>query len=318
LAVFVACGCALLRSAPPAPEEWTFVAFPGSSEPARDRVIELSAIHPVAVGCAAPNPVTFVIEQCRERGPLPPKRDRELMITGNSSSDGYRPDVLRAMMAQPDGRDRFAEQATSLAMSGGYDGMLLDFRLLGPRDASALVALVATLGDAARANGIAPVGIVIPVADTAAYPGRHLGPLTDFLALRMELDVASPGPVTPRDRMSALVGARAAEIGAHRVMLLIPADGYLWRDGEPRARVSFDEAVAAANDWGADLVRDESSRTLRARAPGRGEVWVNDAVLVSELVRDARRLGIRKFGLYGLGGEDKALWPAITNRPVTR
>ncbi len=240
------------------------------------------------------------------------------MITGNSSSDGYRPDVLRAMMATPDGRDRFAEQATSLAVADGYDGMLLDFRLLGPRDAGALIALVATLGDAARANGIAPVGIVIPVADTAAYPGRHLGALTDFLALQMELDIASPGPVTPRNMMSALIGARAAEIGAHRVMLLIPADGYLWRDGEQRVRVSFDEAVAAANDWGVDLVRDESSRTLRASAPGRGEVWVNDAVLVSDLVSDARRLGIRKFGLYGLGGEDKALLQAMSHRPVTR
>ena len=113
-------------------------------------------------------------------------------------------------MAQPEGRLRFAGQTAALARADSYEGVLLDLRLLGPRDVDALVALVSVTADSVRSSGINSVGIVVPVADTAAYPGRHLGAATDFLALRMELEPATPGPVTPRDRMSRLIGARAA------------------------------------------------------------------------------------------------------------
>jgi spore germination protein YaaH len=319
LLVLALCGCALLRSAPSQPEEWTFVFFPGHSEAARSRADSLSGLYPVALPCAAPDTVTFVVEAaCGALNPEPDDADSRLLIVSNWASTAYRPDILRALMAQPDGRQRFAAQATALAGRDGFDGMLLDLRLLGPRDVNSLVALVTAVSDSARSRSIAPVGIVIPVADTAAYPGRHLGALTDFLAVRLELEPASPGPFTPRDRMSALLGARAAETGAHRVMLLIPADGYAWLAGEGRRRVSFEQAVALARDWRVDLVRDESSSTLRATAPRRGEVWVNDAGLIAEIVRDARRLGIRRFALYGLGGEDPAIWSAIAPRPITR
>ncbi|CAN5596418.1 hypothetical protein BH23GEM1_BH23GEM1_11890 [soil metagenome] len=281
--------------------------------------MDLAAAGAVAFACADPDPVSFVVHaRCGDRQPLVSDRP-QLLIVGNSSSHGYRPDVLRAIMTQPSGGERFAAQASALAASAGYEGMLLDFRSLGPRDVNTLVALVTALSDSARARGIAPVGIVVPAADTAAYPGRHLGAVTDFLAVRRELEPAAPGPSSPRDRMSRLIGARAAEIGAHRIVLLVPADGYLWRDGEPRVPLSYEEALVIARDWGVELARDESSSTLRARAPGRGELWVNDAVLIAGIVRDARRLGIRRFGLYGLGGEDPAIWPAVaTGQAATR
>lgn len=264
----------------------------------------------------APDTLTFALQMQCEPGDR--SSGRHALIVTNWTPAGYRPDVLRAIMAQSEGRHRFAGQAAALARRDGYQGMLLDFRLLGPRDVDALVELVAATGNSARSSGVSPVGIAVPIADTAAYPGRHLGAATDFLALRMELEPASPGPTMPRDRMSRMIGARAAEIGAHRVMLLIPVHGYLWRAGEPRARVSYEDAVATARDWGVELVRDESSATLRARAPGRGEIWVSDAGLIAGIVRDARRLGIRRFALYGLGGEDRAIWTAVAGPAITR
>lgn len=315
LVVLALSGCALLRSAPRQPEEWTFVFFPDAARAALDRAASLPALHAVALPCAAPDTVTFAVQsRCGPMSPQPDDGDSRLLIVSNWASAAYRADILRALMAQPEARQRFAAQAAELGSRGGYDGMLLDLRLLGPRDVNQLVALVTGVADSARARGISPVGVVVPVADTAAYPGRHLGALTNFLAVRMELEPASPGPSTPRDKISRLLGARAAETGAHRIMLLIPADGYAWPAGEERRRVSFAEAVALARDWNVEFARDESSSTLRARAPGRGEIWVNDAVLIAGIVRDARQLGIRRFALYGLGGEDPAIWPAI---PVT-
>lgn len=296
------------------------MVFPDSDDRALARANALGAGNPVAAACATPDSISFTVEsRCGGLDQLSLDTGRRLLIVSNWSEAGYRPDILRALMSQPDARQRFAAQAAALASSAGQAGVVLDFRGLGPRDVDPLVALVAAVADSARARNVAPVVMVVPVADTAAYPGRHLGAVTDLLAVRLELEPASPGPSAPRDRMSRLVGARAAEIGAHRVMLLIPVDGFLWRAGEPRARVSFEEAVATARDWRVELVRDESSATLRASAPGRGEIWVNDAVLVAGIVRDARRLGIRKFALYGLGGEDPAIWSVIAAEPaVTR
>lgn len=313
------CGCALLRPAARHPEEWAFVFFPGSSETAFDLAADLSALHTVALPCAAPDTVTFSVEaRCGPLAPQPDDVDSRLLLVSNWASTAYRPDILRALMAQPEGRERFAAQSVALAGRNGYDGMLLDLRLLGPRDVNDLVSLVASVKDSAHAEGISPVGVVIPAADTSAYPGRHLGAVADFLAVRLELEPASPAPSTPRDRISALIGARAAETGAHRVMLLIPADGRAWLATDERRRLSFAEAVALARDWNVEFVRDESSSTLRATAPGRGEIWVNDAVLIAAIVRDARRLGIRRFALYGLGGEDPAIWSAISAPPLTR
>ena len=311
-------GCALLRSAPRPPEEWTFIAFSGSSPSGRARAADFSAQHTVAVGCAWPNVVTFSVEPCAVSGGALPRSDKSLLIVGNSSPHGYRPDVLRAILSDASARTRFAGQAVALARDSAFGGLLLDFRSLGARDVDALVSLVEAVTDSARAAKAGPVGMVIPVADTAAYPGRHLGALTDFLALLTEAEPATPGPITPLDRMADLVGARAGEIGAHKLMLLMPVDGYIWRSGEPRRRVSFQEAAAIAADWGVAFVRDESTGTLRARAPLRGEIWVNDAELIGRVVRDARRLGIRKFGLYGLGGEDLAIWSSIPRQPVRR
>lgn len=308
-------GCALLRSSPRPPEEWSVISFPGES-PWKLTADVPVPVRTVARACAAPDTVTFVLQlQCE---PGDRHFDRHRLIVTNWTRSGYRPDVLRALMAQPEGRLRFAGQAAALARADSYEGVLLDLRLLGPRDVDALVALVSVTADSVRSSGINSVGIVVPVADTAAYPGRHLGAATDFLALRMELEPATPGPVTPRDRMSRLIGARAAEIGAHRVMLLVPVSGYIWRSGEARMRVSYREAVTIARDWGVELTRDESSATLRARAPGRGEIWVNDAELIAGILRDARRLGVRKFALYGLGDEDPAIWSAAAEPAVTR
>ena len=316
--LLAAFGCALLRSAPRPPEEWAFIAFPGSPASARGRAADFAADHPIAVSCAQPNVVTFLVEPCFGSGFVAPRTDQTLLIVGNSSSHGYRPDVLRVIMSDTEARARFAAQTVALARSSAFGGLLLDFRLLGARDVDALVSLVAAVSDSSRAAGAGQIGIVVPVGDTAAYPGRHLGAITDFLALLMEVEPATPGPITPADRMTDLIGARAGEIGAHKLMLLMPVDGYVWPTAEARRRVSFQEAVAIATDWGVDLVRDESSETLRARAPGRGEIWVNDAALIAGIVRDARRLGIRKFALYGLGGEDPAIWSAIPHQPIRR
>lgn len=271
----------------------------------------------MSAACAVPDTITFALRlACNEVSGATDAT--QLLLVTNWSVSGYRPDLLRALMSQREGRERFAGQAATLASRGGYGGVLLDLRALGARDVNELVALAAVVGDSIRARELTSLGIVVPVADTAAYPGRHLGALADFLALRLELDPATPGPATPADRMPALIGARAAERGAHRLMLLVPADGYLWRDGAPRARVSFEQAVATARAWNEELVRDESSATLRARAPGRGELWINDAELVARIARDARRLGIRRFALYGFGGEDPRLWKLLSALEATR
>jgi spore germination protein YaaH len=297
-----------------------FVSFPPSGVTAWARVDTLAeAGRVVAMGCASADSVAFSAEMsCAEIPRDALRRTRRLLIVTNWSARGYQPDILRIVMSHAETRERFTQRAVWLAEERDYVGMLLDFRSLGPRDVPALATLVTEIRAVAHARRVSPIGIAVPVADTAAYPGRQLGPLTDFLALRLETELASPGPLTPRDVMARHIAARAAEIGAHRVMLLIPADGYAWLAGEGRRRVSFEEAVALARDWRVEFVRDESSSTLRATAPRRGEIWVNDAGLIAEIVRDARRLGIRRFALYGLGGEDPAIWSTIAPRPVTR
>jgi spore germination protein YaaH len=45
--------------------------------------------------------------------------------------------------------------------------------------------------------------------------------------------------------------------------------------------------------------------------PNEWELWVADAELLRELVREAQELGVRRVALWRLGLEDPAVWREI-------
>jgi hypothetical protein len=188
---------------------------------------------------------------------------------------------------------------------------------LNPVDAAALLETCASFAASLTESGVRSIGVLVPAADTAAYPTIPLSAVTDFLLLRLEPGVPPPvpGPVLTRSGIRTIVGLRASHIGIRRVALMIPTHGYVWRpDSLPRA-ISYATAIALADDWRVPLVRDPASSAVYARSPAHGEMWAPDAETVTEHVRTARSMGIRRFAFIIGAGEDKRLWQALAEMP---
>src|SRR6266542_3230296 len=117
------------------------------------------------------------------------------------------------------------------------------------------------------------------------------------------------GPVVTVERARRHLGIRASDVGPGRLVVGIPAYGYLWPRASAARRVTYDEAATLAAASGASLVRDPSSLSLHARSDRDGwEIWIPDHEVIGRIVDEARRIGIYRFAIYGALGAD----PAIT------
>jgi spore germination protein YaaH len=241
--------------------------------------------------------------------------ERRLALITVASSGDARATLVRALGADAAARARVAGAAAALVRAGGYRGLVIDLPSIAPVDRGALVALVRALADSSRAHGAAVVAVAVPAADTAGYPGAALLAGADFLLVKLydQHWAGSPaGAVAEPEWARRRLAARAAEVGASRLIAALPTFGYQWVTGEPVGReIGFEEARRLAATGGVFLERDPPSRSLRARREGQWELWIGDAAYLTALADDVRAAGIRRVALVRLGLEDPAVWERL-------
>ena len=240
---------------------------------------------------------------------------RRLAIVTSYHGDRFHARPIRTLAARPALLGDAARWIAQHAADGGYQGLVLDFETLEPRDLDAQLRVVRAVRDSARARGVSLVAVAIPAVDAAGYPVRSLLGVAD-LVLVMLYDqhwlTSAPGPIADPEWVARALAARVAEAGdARRVIAALPLYGYRWRRGAPTEIVSFADARRIAADSRTSLARDAATYTLRAARKPEWDMWVSDAALVHRLVRAARRTGVSRFALWRLGQEDPALWEAL-------
>jgi spore germination protein YaaH len=192
----------------------------------------------------------------------------------------------------------------------GYTGLVLDFETLEPSDLDAQLKVVKAIADSARVHGVRTIAVAVPAVDTAAYPGRPLIRIVDFI-IPMLYDQhwsgSQPGPVASPDWVRASLRARIADVGVDRLVVGLPTYGYQWRSGLQTRDIGYIEARRIAEENGIPLRRDPATGTLRAKA-ATWEMWVTDAELLERLVRESQGAGVRRFAFWRMGREDPAIW----------
>ena len=236
-----------------------------------------------------------------------------LVTFGGASRDPAT--LLRLLHADSGGRRRAAAALRAITARESLRTVVLLPGAVSPRDREAMLLSLDDLASSARLARAAEIAVAVAGADTASYPSRPLAAIAD--ALLVDVAPAAPrasaGPPVTIEDVRQAVGLRGAEIGRGRLILLLPVHGYVWqRDSLPRA-VSFDDGVRLAGEWRAPLRRDDASLSLFARAPGKGELWLVDARLAAVLIREARRIGIRRFAVVLGAGEDIALADSLAS-----
>ncbi|MBA2687652.1 MAG: hypothetical protein H0U64_06090 [Gemmatimonadaceae bacterium] len=221
----------------------------------------------------------------------------------------HRPETIRGLATDPQAMRNAASLIVAEALRGGYSGLVIDFAGMTARDLDALLAVSGTITDSAHAHNIRPVVIAVPAADTSGYPGQLLASVSDLLLVLsydQHSEGTAPGSPASPEWFGQKLRARAAEAGSNRIVAAIPVDGYRWVRYGDASRITFAEANRILERTGSRIERDPVTHTLHAQLDN-AEIWVSDSELVSILVRDARRMGVNRFVLWRLGGEDPRL-----------
>jgi spore germination protein YaaH len=262
----------------------------------------------IALDTASFRPV--LLAQMRGERPV-----RHFAVVTSFQGTRFHPEVVRGMSESRDAVSAAAGSIVSVLAASAVDGLLLDFQEMAPQDLQTLVDVSRVIADSARAHSANSVGIIIPAADSAAYPARTLGRIADVLVVRLfpEHGAGNPaGPIVSPSWFVRRLGARAGEVGVNRIVAGIPADGIVWSRGGVARRVSHTEALRLAAAADAAVVRDPASGNLHASSSRDGwDLWVSDHQLIEKLIAEGRRIGVTRFALFGLDGADPELWQLL-------
>ncbi|MBA3657338.1 MAG: hypothetical protein H0W69_08300 [Gemmatimonadaceae bacterium] len=319
VATIVVAACVRIPATTQVPVSWWAFSDPSDPEPthamAARRDIDVALTGWIVIDSATYRPVRPYVDTAA----LPSGTARLAFIT-TYQGGRHRPETIRGLGTDPGAIGNGASLIVAEAVRNGYTGLVLDFAGMTARDLDALLSVTGAITDSAHAHNIRPVVIAVPAADTSGYPGQLLAGVSDLLLILSydhHAEGTAPGSPASPEWFGQKLRARAAEAGSNRIVAAIPVDGYRWiRYGEA-SRISFVETARLLGRTGSRIERDPVSHTLHAQVDN-AEIWVSDSELVNILVRDARRMGVNRFVLWRLGGEDPQLGTAPDSQTIRR
>jgi spore germination protein YaaH len=319
--VFLALSSSPVRHAAPPSELWAFTgpwdARSDSSLRVNAARLDVAVTGWIALDSATSEPIipTLFPDTLHLRG----DGLRRMAIVTSWHGDRFHPATIRTLAANAGKRARAAGAVARHAGSMRYSGLVLDFEALDARDLPALLRVVKSVADSARAHGVATIAVAIPATDTAAYPGKPIAAVADFVMPMLydeHWSTSGPGAIASPGWVRGALARRVAEVGASRIVAALPTYGYRWstKQKSPAEVVSFADAARMAATARVPLERDGASNTLRAVKPGDWELWVSDAGLLAALAQVARDAGVQRSALWRIGSEDPDIWRALARR----
>ncbi len=320
LATLVAAtGCVRIPATTPVPVSWWAFSDPSDARSAQTIAtradIDVALTGWIVIDSATYRPVRPYSDSVA----LPPNTARLAFVT-TYQGGRHRPETIRGLATDAGAMRHGASLIVAEALAKGYSGIVIDFAGMTARDLDALMAVAGAITDTAHAHNLRPVVIAVPAADTSGYPGQLLSSVSDLLLVLsydQHAQGTAPGSPASPEWVGQKLRARAAEAGSNRIVAAIPVDGYHWiRYGEA-SRITFMEANRMLQRTGSRIERDPVTHTLHGQLDD-AEIWVSDSELVNILVRDARRMGVNRFVLWRLGGEDPRIGAAADSQTTRR
>ncbi len=153
-----------------------------------------------------------------------------------SITDGTPRGYLASVLADPSTRAQHVEQLLNLALSGGYDGIDLDYEGFAFADGSSTwaatkpnwAAFVTELAERFHANGLV-VTAAVPTSAYWVYDFPTLGAVLDGVrVMTYDYSVARPGPVAPLDWVRRETQTMRQMIPSEKLIMGIPEYGRDW------------------------------------------------------------------------------------------
>ena len=233
---------------------------------------------------------------------------------------------VSAIIADPQLRAVNITNLVNLAITGGYDGIDLDYENLRATDRSAFTTFVREAASALHAQGkLLTVNVYAKSSEPGTWDGpraqdwQAIGQVADqvrIMAYEYSWSTSSAGPISPVSWVNDVIAFARTQIAPQKIMQGVPFYGYDWV-GQRGTDIVWTQAMALANQYSAPIQWDSASASpwFEYRADStRHTVWFENRASVDAKLGVAAANGIGGITVWRLGGEDPDNWEAMRSR----
>lgn len=258
-----------------------------------------------------------VVQRLRDRG-------LTVMPTIANHRDGeWDFEVVPRLIADEAARSAHVDNLVTLVDDRGFDGIVIDYELLGADDRDNFTAFITELGAAmdARDQRLA-VALHAQASDegsgghNVAQDYRAIGEAADEVHLMtydLHYDESEPGPIAPVPWTVDVLDYATERIPPEKLLLGIGLFGYDWPEGEPADDLELDQVAERIenNDGEQGWDRDAQSPWFRYQQDGvERTIWYEDARSVEAKLALVDEYDLGGAFLWRLGGVSDDIWEA--------
>ncbi|MBW3604812.1 MAG: hypothetical protein KY460_07870 [Actinobacteria bacterium] len=256
-----------------------------------------------------------VVERLRDQG-------MAIMPTIANHRDGeWDFEVVPELLADTTARARHVRALAELAAARDFDGIVVDYELLGADDRDNFTAFVTELADALHADD-RRLGVALHAQRSDAGEGEHhraqdyaaIGAAVDELHLmtyNQHYDGSPPGPIAPLPWVSDVIAYTLRHVPAHKVILGIGLFGYDWGGGPVADDLQLTHADTRIAMTGRTPRFDERSASPYLRYQRSGvdhELWYENARSVAAKLALVERHDLGGAFFWRLGSVPDDIW----------
>jgi peptidoglycan/xylan/chitin deacetylase (PgdA/CDA1 family) len=244
-----------------------------------------------------------------------------LPVLQNASLGRWYGPELGRLLANPQWRARLLDQVVQFLLAEKLQGVTVDFENVPKAAHPDLEKFLAEMSKAFATHG----WIIAQAApfDDDDWPYQAYADIVDYTML-MAYDQfdgsGAPGPLAGEDWYERILQKRMAVLSPDSTVIVIGSYGYDWVNKGPAyaGGLSFEEAMGAARDAGAQVQFDPSSNnphfTYREGNGDRHDIWFLDGVTAFNQIHAADPYQPAGYALWRLGSEDPSVLPLMGRR----
>lgn len=277
----------------------------------------------------APTPTGDVVEQHPEYTDTSERVVERIRATGmrlmpaiaNHRDGVWDFDVVPRLIADAETRRRHVDALVTLVQARDYDGITIDYEMLGAGDRRNFTAFVTALGNRLHAVD-RRLAVALHAQDSDAGDGPHnqaqdyvaIGAAADevhLMTYNLHYDDSEPGPIAPLPWVADVVAYAKRLIPADKLILGIGLFGYDWSGGTTADDLQLTAVRQRIADAGARPRFDEDAASPQVRYRRDGvdhEIWYEDARSVAAKLALAEREGLGGAFFWRLGSVPEAIW----------
>ncbi|HSK98412.1 MAG TPA: glycosyl hydrolase family 18 protein [Euzebyales bacterium] len=232
-------------------------------------------------------------------------------------------EVVPRMIADPEARTAHVDNLTGLAVDRGFDGIVVDYELLGADDRDNFTAFLTELAAALHERDLRlAVALHAQTSDegsgghNAAQDYRAIGRVVDevhLMAYDLHYDESEPGPIAPLPWVDDVLEYATAHVPPEKVLLGVGLFGYDWPVGGTADGLQLHEVAELVADRGGEAGWDEDAAAPWLTYEDDGvarTVWYEDAPSVAAKLALVEEHGLGGAFLWRLGGVPDDVWEA--------